>query len=221
MNTKYNIILDLDQTVIAGELESDLSMLSKIDLAKLDFYGKKFGKHIFYTSSNKDSYVIFGRPYLQEFLDILFMNFNVSVWTAASSDYAKFVIKHFILNGDPNRKLDFIYTRHNCELIKCKEEGDFLSKPLTKIYNKFPSYNENNTFIIDDNFDVFKIQCNNCIRAPPFEILNKRNNPKTKYTEIVKNMSGSCFNDSVYNDTFLASLIPKLWTFCYYYRKNK
>ena len=37
-------------------------------------------------------YVVFERPYLQSFLDYIFDKFNVYVWTAASKDYALYII---------------------------------------------------------------------------------------------------------------------------------
>ena len=39
------------------------------------------------------TYIICERPHLSDFMDWLFKNFNVSVWTAASKDYALFIIK--------------------------------------------------------------------------------------------------------------------------------
>lgn len=179
----FNIILDLDQTLIAGEvleeLESQIKSKSEKEqlMEEIDEYGNKYGSHTF-TSKDGDSYLIFGRPYLQEFLDVLFLNFNVSVWTAASHDYAMFVINKFILEPNPSRKLDFIFTRNNCELLEDKH-GKFLTKPLTRLFNDGSNfYNKNNTFILDDNPDVFKIQKENCIKIQPFELFHKKTNYK-------------------------------------------
>ena len=50
----------------------------------------------FSPQEKKDGhYKVFERPGLQEFLDYLFANFNVSVWTAASKSYALFIIDKY------------------------------------------------------------------------------------------------------------------------------
>ena len=54
-----------------------------------------------------DVYRIHERPYLQHFLDFLFTNYNVAVWTAVEKDYAKFIVENFIL-VKPDRRLDFV-----------------------------------------------------------------------------------------------------------------
>lgn len=214
-NQKPNsIILDLDQTLIAGELLSEIKtqITDKKELKKLfqqlDDYGLLYGKSEF-KSSDGETYLIFGRPYLQEFLDILFLNFNVSVWTAASKDYAYFVINNFILLPNTNRKLDFIYTRKDCELLM-DEHGEFLTKPLTKIFDdkSIPLYSHFNTIILDDNEDVYKIQKNNCIKIAPFEIFNKSSKQNGDFTYIKFSESGYL---NPHQDTHLSNMLSKIW----------
>jgi len=43
-------------------------------------------------------YLVFERPGLQPFLDYLFSNFTVCVWTAATKDYAAFIIDKILLS---------------------------------------------------------------------------------------------------------------------------
>ena len=89
MSKKHNLILDLDQTLISSEsvnaINSD-SLKKKSDFFRVDVLD--------------DFYKIFSRPYLQEFLDYAFKNFNVSVWTAASKDYALFIIENIIITRE-------------------------------------------------------------------------------------------------------------------------
>ena len=94
---KLTLILDLDQTLISGEAYEDL------DLKK---YKKK--DKLFTSNDMEGFYKIYSRPYLQEFLDYAFSNFNVIIWTAATKDYALFIIEKIIINNKPDRKLDFI-----------------------------------------------------------------------------------------------------------------
>lgn len=150
-----NIILDLDQTLISAEpieefdFEKNQKKMFKFNFENLDGY-----------------YLMFPRPKLDEFLDYLFANFNVSVWTAASKDYALFVIEKFILTK-PNRKLDFIFFSYHCNISKKENNG---LKGLNMLWDSYElqNYSKDNTLIIDDNIDVKKIQPCNCYLIPAF-----------------------------------------------------
>jgi len=160
-----NILLDLDQTLIAALSPEEL------DEKK---HSKKMEKFKYYNMDGE--YTIFERPYLQEFLDYLFdkkNNFNVSVWTAASKDYALFIIDNIILKKDkPERKLDFIFFSYHCSWSKHKKSGTKDLSMLWDIY-KIRGYSGDNTFIIDDYDEVKSTQPDNCIEIEPFEFHEK------------------------------------------------
>lgn len=158
MSKKINILLDLDQTLLSAESTSDYDM--KKNKAK----AKKF---TFYDMDGY--YIVFERPGLQSFLDDLFANFNVSIWTAASKDYALFIIDKIILQNKPNRKLDWVFFSYHCDISKKKKDGS--SKSLAMLWDvyKIPGYTKNNTFILDDYDEVYNTQPNNCIIAKAFE----------------------------------------------------
>jgi TFIIF-interacting CTD phosphatase-like protein len=174
---KPNILLDLDQTIISSEASDELDIERYKEKSKL------------FRSDNMDGYyVVYSRPYLQEFLDYIFSNFNVSVWTAASKDYALFIIEKIILNNKPERKLDYIFFSYHCKWSKAEKKYTKKLEMIWDIY-KLPGYNSKNTVILDDyKKDVHKSQPNNCIIAPPFEF--------TK--------------ESSEHDTFLKDIIPDL-----------
>jgi TFIIF-interacting CTD phosphatase-like protein len=179
-NGKINVFLDLDQTLISGEPTDEFDFEKYEEKSKLfKFY--KMG------DEEADYYLIFERPGLQEFLDFLFKNFNVSVWTAASKDYAIFIIDKILLKGKPERKLDYIFFSYHCDWSKKKRNG---TKDLSFLWKtcSIPGYNPENTIIIDDLDEVSKTQPDKCIRAPPFYF-------KKKGSE---------------QDTFLSGLIPIL-----------
>jgi TFIIF-interacting CTD phosphatase-like protein len=171
------LVLDLDQTLISAEASEEL------DFNKYKEKSKKF------RSDDMDGYyMVYSRPYLQEFLDYIFKEFNVTIWTAASKDYALFIIEKIILNNVPERKLDFIFFSYHCDLSKKIKKHSKELCMLWDIHN-LPGYTDKNTVIIDDyKADVHKCQPNNCIIAPPFEF------PK----------------ESSENDTFLKDIIPQL-----------
>jgi len=160
MKQKKNVFLDLDNTLISAE-------------ALEDFPFKQEGireKAIKFAIHDMDGYyIIFERPHVQEFLDWLFENYNVSVWTAASKDYALFVIEKIVLKN-PDRKLDWIFSSYHCDISKKKYSK---SKQLSLVFDHFKldGYNKNNTIIIDDLKEVSDCQPNNSIHIKAFEIL--------------------------------------------------
>lgn len=172
---KPNFILDLDQTIISGEAIEEYNKKNNPKAKKFNF------------QKMENYYIIFERPYLQKFLDYLFKNFNVSIWTAASKDYALFIIEKIILQDKPERKLDWIFFSYHCDLSKKIKKNSKTLSMLWDVYN-LEDYNPDNTVILDDYIEVFNTQKNNCIIAKPFEFLA---------------------NDSE-NDDFLNKLIPVL-----------
>lgn len=165
-----NILLDLDQTCISAE-----SLDGKNP--EFDFQNKEQSEKskLFNYKNMDDYYIIFERPGLQKFLDFLFKNFNVSIWTAASKDYALFIIDKIILGNHQDRKLDWIFFSYHCKISEYKTDN---SKDLTILNNlyKLPNYTMNNTVILDDNDEVYFSEPNNCLIAPPFEFKDYESN---------------------------------------------
>jgi hypothetical protein len=175
-----NVLLDLDQTLISSEATEDLDFKSNKDKMK------KFRFH-----NMDDYYIVFERPGLQEFLTYLFDNFNVSVWTAASKDYALFVIDKAVIANNANRKLDYVFFSYHCDISEklSPKQG---TKDLNVLWDNFKldGYTKGNTVIIDDyKEDVHKVQPNNCILAKPIEFTSDES-PKDDYlkrlTEVLK-----------------------------------
>jgi len=179
VNSKQNrpkAILDLDNTIICSEAEEDLDFdKNKLKVKKFDF------------DDMDGYYIVFHRPGLQKFLTYLFKNFDVAVWTAASKDYALFIIEKIILNNKKNRKLDFILFSYHCDLSKKLKKG---TKDLDMLWDNFKieGYDQYNSVILDDYDEVQDTNVGNCIPVKPFEF----------------NEEGS------ENDDFLEKLIPKL-----------
>lgn len=159
-----NILLDLDNTCI-----------SAMGLDEFPF--KKAGikeKSLKFPLYDMDGYyIIFERPGLQSFFDFLFKNFNVAIWTAASKDYALFIVDKIILKK-PDRKLDFILFSYHCDISKKifnKDEQKNL-KLLNKVL-KINGYNTTNSLLIDDLEENWDFQKNCCIKIKPFEMLDE------------------------------------------------
>ena len=173
---KINFILDLDQTIISGEPTEEYNFEKN---------KKKASKFRFETMENY--YIIFERPYLQQFLTFLFKNFNVSIWTAASKDYALFIIDKIIVAGNKDRKIDYIFFSYHCSISKKIKRGSSKELSILWTYYKLPEYNQNNTVILDDYVeDVYKNQKQNCIVAKPFEFKDN-NSHKDNFLKDLQN----------------------------------
>lgn len=159
MEDKLHIILDLDQTLISAEATEEYDFANKAKAKK-------------YTCHNMDGYyIVFERPGLQEFLDYLFSTFKVSIWTAATKDYALFIIKHIILKNK-ERKLEHIFFCYHCDISEKKKKG---TKDLATLKDLFElDYPLTHTYILDDYDEVYNTQPDNCIIAKPFNYTDKK-----------------------------------------------
>jgi TFIIF-interacting CTD phosphatase-like protein len=118
-------------------------------------------------------YKVFERPGLQEFLDFLFENFNVSIWTAASKSYALFIIHEFILKDHPERKLDYILFSYHCKKSK-RIRGSQKALDILKDEFALARFDMNRTYIIDDHPEVYSTQPDNCIKVKAFEFTERK-----------------------------------------------
>lgn len=168
--TKPHIFLDLDQTLISAEPAEEY------DFKKNEGKAKKFKSH-----DMDKMYIVFERPGLQEFLDYLFKNFDVSIWTAATKDYALFIIDKIISPPSKRntRKINFIFFSYHCGYSSKNVDNIKKLSLLWELYG-FNQFQKDNTFILDDNTDVCKGQEDNCILVKPFEF-NQENSENDKY----------------------------------------
>jgi hypothetical protein len=124
------------------------------------------------------SFRIYLRPNLKTFLSYVFENFNVSVFTAASKDYALFIIENIIKAKVPDAELDFVFHYYHTEL---SEKYYHSPKDLRLLWEEFPTdYRDDNTVIIDDLIYVKEANKSNCINLKGFELLNEENNKVIK-----------------------------------------
>ena len=155
---KFNIILDLDNTLINSLTPTEVKKMAR----------SKFRK--FESVDMDKSYKVFLRPGLQDFLDFLFENFNVSVWTAASKEYASFIIDEIILNrakyGD-KRKLDVILFSYHCDFASKYKK---CIKSPVMLWEIFRMYHPSKTYLIDDLPEIHKKYPQHVIKADYFDV---------------------------------------------------
>ena len=66
-------------------------------------------------------YFVYKRPFLNEFLSFCFDNFEVSLWTTATKNYAEEILQK-ILNK--NQNLKFLWTLERCTIAFDEEERE-------------------------------------------------------------------------------------------------
>src|SRR3990172_7742285 len=173
MSKKLHCVLDIDLTLISAEPSEEFDfekykekVVNNFDFEDMDSY-----------------YIIVARPYLQEFLDYLFKNFKVSIFTAASRSYALFIINKFILK-DKSRKLEYIFFDYHCKLSEHKYDAQ---KDLRLFWEEFklPEFNPNTTFLIDDYCHNKKTQPCNCIQIKKFEVTDKNSENDTELRDMI------------------------------------
>lgn len=158
--SKKNVFLDLDNTIISSIPADEFKWKDKETKKKM----KKFKYHELKDGDDL-VYLVFERPKLKEFLDYLFENFNVFVWTAATGDYAAFILKNVI-----SRPVGIMLFSYHCKWSKTKHKGT--PKKLEMLWTDFgldEFFNPENTVIIDDLDRVKKAQPDLCIDIHPFE----------------------------------------------------
>lgn len=102
-------------------------------------------------SPNKRFYT-WQRPHLDSFIDFCLENYNVAVWSSARRENVDHLID--LVFGKIRRKLlAFEWDQSHCE---SHSQGAFSEKPiffknLSKVWDKYPCYNQTNTYLADDS----------------------------------------------------------------------
>jgi hypothetical protein len=211
MSCKLNIILDLDNTLVHTIMVNDYYLIPYMERSK--FISKQL-----HSTSNM---ITCERPHLQTFLDYIFRNFNVAVYTLGTREYAIEIVKKCILCV-PGRRVDFVLHRQNA--IESSFMYPLTLKDLRYVWNNIRAYGyvKCNTFIIDDNELVRRSNIHNTISIEPFEMSRHSHKDRALITAIglLKNLkaiyhSNQCIIHSnnkltcaSLHDTIVGQLIP-------------
>ena len=184
---KLWVVLDLDETLLHAVPTKELheKFSTRGEKAVLAEYVKSLNVHDMKdtdeTGKTNSFYIVFERPGLQEFLDYLFEKFNVLVWTAATKDYAAFIVDKILIQSKP-RKLHYLFVNHHGKK-SAKKYGKKHRKRLEMLvdFYKIPGLAKNGNagkdvvpVIVDDHDDVYSSQPDMCVAAPPWTLFNDR-----------------------------------------------
>ena len=160
-----NVLLDIDETMIHSVVTPCSRVPRKPD--------PRYDSLVMSTGDgSKECYVVYGRPYLQEFLDYVFANFNVGILTYGTKDYAQPILDHFVTRPqNPERKLIYKMDRdyeHKTKNLVGKKNLSHLFKVLRPA-----GFYRWNTILVDNDEIVSLTNPSNVIKVPDFEPENK------------------------------------------------
>jgi len=141
-----NVILDIDNTLVDAHFSPVPSPIPALRMPGADLY-------------------VYKRPRLDNFLDWLFENFSVSLWTAGSDPYARWIARN-VVETRPLRKL-----KHVLSARECQGSIDMYGAPksLRFLSHIDPSIGPANALLIDDTPANFKGQERNGILVSAFD----------------------------------------------------
>jgi hypothetical protein len=169
---KLNVILDLDETVLYFLKAAKWAEVPEEEKPKYSIHGKK------------DVFVL--RPHLREFMNELFANYNVSIWTWSDAEYAHDVAN--ILSENEPEKFAYIWSADDADASYTMFGR---AKDLNYIWYtvKAKGFQPCNTILVDDLDDNVRNRSNvrNSIHVKAFALFGtdkKRSGPyKEMYTD--------------------------------------
>jgi TFIIF-interacting CTD phosphatase-like protein len=142
------VVLDIDNTLV-------FSQVQKFPWRDLCLPQVQIQPHIWCTP----------RPHLQTFLDFVFENFEVGIWTAATGSYANAVISHFISIIGTHRRLKFVWTALQTAVARDRYGGH---KNLSLLRDAGLLQPYQPVVLIDDHPDAKATNFDNCMLIPAF-----------------------------------------------------
>lgn len=142
MSTRKLLVLDLDETLIHASAEP----LSR----EGDF--------------RVDSYHVYLRPHLQEFLAFAFSEFDVGVWTSGGARYASDIVRIVFKSAAPL----FVYSSRRCTLRRDFNSGEYVPvKRLAKL--KSMGYKMEHIIAVDDTPEKHKENYGNLVQISEYK----------------------------------------------------
>ena len=144
-----NIFLDLDNTLISS-IKVNPQNQSLINDLKIKCNLNNLIKYYELYDNNQLIYVIFTRPHLESFLDFIFLNFNISIWTAGTRCYASFIIKNIL----KNRNINYVLFEYHTNISNRLYDKQPKNLNIFNEHFNLPELSIDNTLIIDDNTKI-------------------------------------------------------------------
>lgn len=109
-------------------------------------------------------YYVYKRPYLKEFIEFCFDNFEVAIWTTSTRNYALEIVKKVF--PSPN-KLKFLWARERCtNRYDAELQENYLEKMMSKV-RRF-DYDLSKVIVVDDSPEKWRNSYGNLVRVKAF-----------------------------------------------------
>jgi len=109
-------------------------------------------------------YFVYRRPFLDEFLEFCFENFEVAVWTTSTGNYARKILENIF---DSHHKTNFVWARERSTFsFDMEERESFLTKKMTKVRRR--GYDLKSVIVVDDSPEKWRSSYGNLVRVKPF-----------------------------------------------------
>lgn len=131
-------------------------------------------------------YFVYKRPFLQDFLEFCFENFDVAVWTSATQNYAVEIANRIFPDSN---ELKFFYSRLRCTIRFDEElQENYFEKMMSKIRRR--GYDLTKIIVIDDSPEKWRNSYGNLVRVKSFfgECDDDELKHLTVYLERLKNI---------------------------------
>lgn len=109
------------------------------------------------------------RPYLHEFLELAYKDYDIVIWSATSMRYIEAKMRELRVESNPNYKIVFYLDSAAMISVHSQKYGLLNVKPLAVIWGKFPGqYSQKNTIMFDDTRRNFLMNPQNGLKIKAF-----------------------------------------------------
>jgi len=134
-DNKLNFILGIENVILHS--------------VQKEFVVEEWKKH--FSHCEDDNYVYFLRPYLKEFLQALFTNFRVGIWSNSDKERTSWIVHHIVcqLGTVDGKKPEICFVYCQDEYVDCYKTSIFAHKEIKYVTRKYPQFRLFRTRIID------------------------------------------------------------------------
>ena len=109
-------------------------------------------------------YFVYKRPFLGEFIQFCFENFEVAIWTSSTHNYATKIVEEIFPNPT---ELKFFWSRLRCTISFDEEEREhFHEKKMAKVRRR--GYDLTKVMVVDDSPEKWRNSYGNLVRVKPY-----------------------------------------------------
>jgi len=126
------------------------------------------------------------RPYLHEFLETAYQDYDICIWSATNMKWIEEKMKLLGCNNNPNYKLAFYLDSRAMISIQTEKYGIVDVKPLGVIWGKYEQYSKKNTIMFDDLRRNFLMNPQNGLKIRAFREAHKNRTTDTELVGLAK-----------------------------------